>query len=140
MKYLIGGIVLILLLLNFTTKENTTMTQTRHDSILAFGDSLTYGFGANPDESYPTLLSHMTGLRVINAGVNAETSAEGLQRLAPLLEDPSVSVMILFFGGNDMMQGKPLSQLKHNLKVMIDKAKSKGIKVLLVSVPNIGFF
>jgi len=140
MKYILITVVVLLVLLNFNRKETRDVTLTPQESILAFGDSLTYGFGADPEESYPSLLSEMSGLKVVNAGVNGDTSEEGLRRLAPLLEDDSVKLMVLFFGGNDIMQRQAMSQLKANLKSMIAMAKSKEIDVLLVTVPNIGIF
>ncbi len=140
MKYILIAVVVLLALLNLNRKETRDVTLTPQDSILAFGDSLTYGFGANPGESYPSLLSEMSGLKVINAGVNGDTSEEGLRRLAPFLQEPTVKLMILFFGGNDIMQRQAMSQLKANLKTMITMAKSKEIDVLLVAVPNIGIF
>ena len=140
MKYIVGAVLIILAILSFTKRETDTMQITKTDTILAFGDSLTYGFGANPGQSYPELLSQYTGLKVINAGVNGDTSEDGLKRLAPLLNDPSIKVMILFFGGNDVMQKKSMTALKNNLKTMIQMAKSKKIDVLLVSVPNITLF
>ena len=140
MKYIIIAIFSVLILLIFTKKETGTMTLTSNDSILAFGDSLTYGFGANSKESYPTQLSLLSGYRVINAGMNGDTSSEGLRRLAPLLEDTSIKLMILCFGGNDIIQKQSMSKLKHNLKTMIQMAKAKNIDVLLVSVPNFTLF
>ena len=140
MKYIIMVILVVLALLTLTKKETNGMKLTKNDTILALGDSLTYGFGASPSESYPALLSKMTGLRVINAGINGETSKEGLKRLPKLLEDPSVKLMILFFGGNDIMQRRSMEDLKQNLKTMIQMAKQKHIDVLLISVPNIGLF
>ena len=140
MKYIIVAVIIVLALLNFKTEERDHMTLTQQDSILAFGDSLTYGFGASPDESYPVQLSKLTGLKVINAGVNAETSEEGLQRLAPFLENPSVKLMILFFGGNDIMQKRSMQSLKANLTNMIQMAKAKNIDVLLVALPNFSLF
>ena len=140
MKYIIGIVLILLAISSFTKKETNTMQLNKTDTILAFGDSLTYGFGANTNESYPTLLAQYTGLKVINAGVNGDTSEEGLRRLAPLLNDPSIKVMILFFGGNDILQKRPMSELKNNLKTMIQMAKEKKIDVLLVSVPNITLF
>ena len=116
------------------------MTLSNNDTILAFGDSLTYGFGASPEESYPALLSILSAHKIINAGVNGDTSADGLRRLAPYLEDKSVSLMILCFGGNDILQKKSMSALKQNLKTMIQMAKAKNIEVLLLSVPNITLF
>ena len=140
MKYIIGIVLILLAISSFTKKETKTMQLNKTDTILAFGDSLTYGFGANPNESYPTLISQYTGLKVINAGINGDTSEEGLRRLPPLLNDPSVKMMILFFGGNDILQKRPMSALKNNLKTMIQMAKEKKIEVLLVSVPNITLF
>jgi lysophospholipase L1-like esterase len=116
MKYVIIAI-LILFSFNLFTMENKKMNiLTPHDTILAFGDSLTYGHGAANNESYPARLSNLTGKRVINAGVNAETSDEGLRRLPQLLEDKSIKLMILCFGGNDIMLKKSMSSLKQNLK------------------------
>ena len=140
MKTILIAVIILLALLNFTKKETRDMTLHTQDSILAFGDSLTYGFGANPNESYPARLSKLTGIKVINAGVNGDTSEDGLRRLAPYLEDPSIKLMILFFGGNDILQKKSMTALKENLKTMINMAKAKNIDVLLVSVPNIGLF
>ena len=140
MKYIVGAVLIILAILSFTKRETDTMQLNKTDTILAFGDSLTYGFGANPGQSYPELLSQYTGLKVINAGVNGDTSEDGLKRLAPLLNDPSIRVMILFFGGNDVMQKKSMTALKNNLKTMIQMAKSKKIDILLLSVPNITLF
>ncbi len=140
MKYIIMAILVVLALLTLTKKETKYMQLTKNDTILAFGDSLTYGFGVITSESYPTLLSKITGLKVINAGINGETSEEGLKRLPKFLEDPSVKLMILCFGGNDILQRRSKEVLKQNLKTMIQMAKKKNIDVLLISVPNISLF
>ena len=140
MKYILMTITIILVLFTFIKKETDIYPLKPQDSILAFGDSLTYGYGTTPTKSYPFLLSSLTGLKVINAGVNGETSQEGLARLHKLLEDPSIKLMILCFGGNDILQKRSLSDLKKNLKNMIERAKEKKIGVLLISVPNISLF
>ncbi len=111
-----------------------------NDAILAFGDSITFGFGAQPQQSYPAVLQNLTGHRVINAGVNGETSEEGLVRLPALLDDDSVRLMLLCFGGNDILQQKSMPRLKQNIKKMIEMAKSKGVEVLLIGVPKFGVF
>ena len=83
----------------------------------------------------------MTSLNVINAGIPGETSQEGLRRLANHLEDDfPIKLMILCFGGNDMIQGVSMTVLKNNLKTMIQMAKSKGIDVLIISIPNLTLF
>ena len=140
MKTIIIAVIVILALLTLTKNKDHTMSLTNNHTILAFGDSLTYGFGASPEESYPEQLSFLSGYKIINAGINGDTSSEGLRRLAPLIEDRSIKLMILCFGGNDIIQKKSMSELKQNLKTMIQMAKAKNIEVLLISVPNITLF
>ena len=140
MKTILISITVVLILFSLTQKENTIQPLNPQDTILAFGDSLTYGYNAKPNENYPTLLSNLSRHKVINAGVPAETSADGLRRLPKLIEDDSIKLMILFFGGNDIIQNVPTGKLKENLKTMIHMAKSKKIDVLLISVPNLNIF
>ena len=140
MKYLLIMIAIVIILFSFTQKESNIKALNPQDTILAFGDSLTYGYNAKPNESYPTILSHLSGIKVINAGVPAESSGDGLRRLPKLLEDKNIKLMILFFGGNDIMQGVSMSELKTNLKTIIKRAKQKQIQVLLISVPNLSLF
>jgi len=140
MKYILIAVTIILILFTLTKKETDIQALATQDTILAFGDSLTYGHGTAPAKSYPSLLSSLTGLKVINAGVNGETSQDGVVRLPRLLEDPSIKLMILCFGGNDILQKRSMSSLKKNLKTMIQLAKNKKINVLLISVPNISLF
>lgn len=137
MKLLSVFIVVLLILFGIRLVQEPKMTPLKStDTVLAIGDSLTYGFMVAPKHSYPYWLSKMSGHPVINAGINGETSSEGLARLPKLLKDPSVKLMILCLGANDILQGKSIAALKKNLKEMIHMAKEKEIRVLLVSVPN----
>jgi len=140
MKYILSVITVILILFLFLSKENNIQALKKTDTILAFGDSLTYGFNAKENESYPSILSKLSGHKVINAGINGDTSANGLRRLPKFLEDDTIKLMILFFGGNDVMQRLPTEELKSNLKTMIHLAKEKNIDILLISVPNMSLF
>ncbi len=140
MKYILIAIVLILILFSLSQKETNIQPLNPQDSILAFGDSLTYGYNAEPSEGYPTVLSHLTGYKIINEGVLGDTSVDGVKRLAPLLEDSNIKLIILCFGGNDLIQGLSKENLKNNLKSMIHMAKEKNIEVLLISVPNLNIF
>jgi len=140
MKYILGIIAILFILFTLSQKESTIQPLTPQDNILAFGDSLTYGYNAQPEESYPSVLSHLTGYNIINEGVLGDTSEDGVRRLAPLLEDSNIKLMILCFGGNDMLQGLSKTKLKDNLKTMIQMAKEKDIEVLLISVPNLNIF
>ena len=140
MKYIIVAVFIALILLTLSNKSTKMNRLLHHDTILALGDSLTYGHGVKSHESYPALLSSLAGHKVINAGINGETSDEGLQRLPELLEDRSIKLMILCFGGNDILRRQSMDTLKNNLKTMIRMAKIKEIDVLLVAVPNISLF
>lgn len=142
MKYILAmlGIAVLYTVFNPVKIGSEKMRLQKNQRILAFGDSLTYGYGATIDESYPSILARKTGREVVNAGINGETSGEGRRRLPGLLDDGEITLIILCFGGNDILQKLPMTELKENLKQMIIMAKRRGIAVLLVSVPNLGLF
>ena len=106
--------------------------------ILAFGDSLTFGTGAAVAESYPAVLERGTGLKVVNAGVPGETSAEGLERLDGVLEEVRPQLLILCHGGNDFLRKMADAEVVSNVRAMIRLAKAKGIPVVLLATPKPG--
>lgn len=106
--------------------------------ILAFGDSLTYGSGASTEQSYPARLAELTGRTVINAGVPGELSTAGKDRLAKILAETEVDLVILCHGGNDLLRKQSRTQLQANLQAMIDEVKSSGAQVVLIAVPKLG--
>ncbi len=140
LKYLIAVLIIFILLISFKKESAEVSKLKNRDTILAFGDSITYGFGADNSQSYPYLLSQSTNHKVINAGINGDTSQDGLRRLPALLKDDSIKLILLCFGGNDIIQKQPLSTLKSNIKAMIQMAKAKNISVVLISVPNVSLF
>lgn len=104
--------------------------------IVAFGDSLTAGFGLSEKDSYPYLLQKKLeadgfNYEVINAGVSAETTVGGLERIDWVLELDNVEILILELGANDLLRGLPVADMKQNLSTMIKKAKAKNVRVLL---------
>lgn len=104
--------------------------------ILAFGDSLTFGTGANTAESYPAVLAELTGRRVINAGMPGELSSDGAQRLDALLDHEQPQLLILCHGGNDLLRKVDPRQTREQLRNMIMAAKQRGIDVVLIGVPE----
>jgi lysophospholipase L1-like esterase len=104
--------------------------------ILAFGDSLTAGIGAGDAESYPAVLSRLSGRKVVNAGVPGEFSAVGVQRLPELLDREHPALLILCHGGNDLLARQDHRQITDNLRSMIRTAGERGISVILVAVPS----
>lgn len=106
--------------------------------VLAFGDSLTFGKGARPDDSYPAVLERLIGHKVIRSGVPGEVSANGLRRLAAVLERYRPDFLILCHGGNDFLRRKDRKALEANIRDMVKLAKSQRIDVLLIGVPEPG--
>lgn len=107
--------------------------------ILAFGDSLTEGYGLEKSQAYPTLLQKRLEeqgypYRVVNAGISGDTTAGGLNRLDAALKKNKVEVMILELGANDMLRGKDLRDTRSNLATMIEKAQAQNIKVVLAGM------
>ena len=111
-----------------------------HQPILAFGDSLTYGYGAQPEQSYPAQLSKLLNIEVINEGISGEVSKDGLLRLANLLDEQAPQLLILCHGANDMLQKKNLDSMQQNLSQMIEMAQQRNIQVVLMSVPEASLF
>ncbi|HEY2867696.1 MAG TPA: arylesterase [Pyrinomonadaceae bacterium] len=111
-------------------------TSSGKPKIVAFGDSLTAGFGLTENESYPYLLQQKLkadgfDYEVVNAGVSGDTSQGGLERIDWVLGMDNVKIVVLELGANDLLRGIPVAKMRSNLDQMIAKAQSKGIKVLL---------
>jgi acyl-CoA thioesterase I len=114
-------------------------------AIVAFGDSLTAGYGLSEEQSYTTLLQRKLDdknyrYRVINAGVSGDTSAGGVRRIDWALEG-NVKYLILELGGNDALRGQPVTVMKKNLAQIIERAQSRNVTVILAGMeapPNLG--
>ena len=111
-----------------------------NSTVLAFGDSLTFGQGASLEESYPGQLAAITKLNVINAGQNGRTSAEGLALLPDLLEKTQPDLVLLCLGGNDFLQQIPIGKTTANLRKMLIILQEKRIPVVLIAVPEFNLF
>ena len=108
--------------------------------ILAFGDSLTYGTGAEQTESYPAVLEQLIGRRVVNAGIPGEETGEGLSRLPQVLQKEKPALMIICHGGNDLLRLLNQQQAANNLRDMIRLAQKQGVAVVLITVPTPDMF
>jgi lysophospholipase L1-like esterase len=107
--------------------------------VLAFGDSLTFGTGANEDESYPAQLEKLIGRRVVRAGVPGEVTAQALARLPAALDEHTPRLLLLCIGGNDFLRRLGNQQAERNVRDMVKLAKSRGIAVMLIGTPEPGF-
>ena len=139
-KYLLLLNIVILITSGCGEKTTPLPLLANGSVILAFGDSLTYGYNANRSESYPAKLEVLTGLSVINAGVSGEVSEQGLKRLPKALDEYHPQVMILCHGGNDLLHKKDLKEMESNIRSMIQLSLDRGIPVILLGVPKPGIF
>lgn len=104
----------------------------RGANIIAFGDSLTAGYGAQRGEDYPSRLSALIGGPVINAGVSGDTTQSALARLDNdvLARDPRI--VIVGLGGNDFLGGVPIATTEANLREIVRKIENAGAMVVLL--------
>lgn len=106
--------------------------------ILAFGDSLTAGYGVAPDDAYPVKLQAALkakgyDVQVINAGVSGDTTAGGLARLDWALGDhPDYALVEL--GANDALRGLDPAAARSNLDRILTGLAAAKVKVLLMGM------
>jgi acyl-CoA thioesterase I len=116
-------------------------------SILFFGNSLTAGYGVNPDEAFPALIGRRIDslhlpYKVINAGLSGETTAGGRSRIGWILRQ-HVDIFVLELGANDGLRGIPVAGTLANLQAIIDtvKAQYPAAKIVLAGMqipPSMG--
>jgi acyl-CoA thioesterase-1 len=113
--------------------------------LVAFGDSLTAGFGVAADEAFPAKLQAALrakgyAFEVINAGVSGDTASGGLDRLDWSIPD-GTDAAIVELGANDALRGVEPTVTRNALDQILERLKAKGIKVLLAGMrapPNMG--
>lgn len=133
----------ICLLLLCFTKAYAQETKT----ILFFGDSITAGYGLEPEQAFPTLIQQKIdsldlNYDVVNAGLSGETSAGGLRRVDWILRQ-KVDIFVLELGGNDGLRGIDPQNTKQNLQGIIDKVyktypDSEIVLTGMEAPPNMG--
>lgn len=104
----------------------------RGANIIAFGDSLTAGYGAAAGEDYPSRLSAIIGAPVINAGASGDTTQSALARLDAdvLARDPRI--VLVGLGGNDFLNSIPMATTEANLRAIVEKIEGSGAMVVLL--------
>lgn len=107
-------------------------------AIVAFGDSITAGYGVEPGKSFPDDLQRLIDsagykYRIVNMGVSGDTTTDGLERM-PSVIALHPAIVIVEFGGNDGLRGQPVSASKNNLSAIIDGLTKGGAKVVLAGM------
>ena len=103
-------------------------------NIICFGDSITFGYGANPGEDYPCALAKMLNLPVINAGIDGDTSIEALKRIDSDVLGKDPLIVIIEFGGNDFLRKIPKEVTVNNVREMVEKIQARGAMVAVVDI------
>jgi len=134
------------LLLLFLLYSTSVFSQEKK-TILIFGDSITAGYGIEPNKAFPAIIQNKIdslGLNheVINGGLSGETSAGGLRRINWVLQR-NVDIMILELGGNDGLRGIDLTSTKDNLQQIVDRALANNPDMVILIAgmqvpPNLG--
>ena len=133
----VGGAGLLLVTLAGCGRDKKTAQPVPPGStVLALGDSLTFGTGASAETSYPTVLAGLTGWNVVNAGVPGDTSAQALARLPALLAEHQPKLVIVSIGGNDFLRKLPESDTRTHVHAICKQSLDAGAQVLLVAVPR----
>ncbi len=113
--------------------------------IVAFGDSLTAGYGTDAGNSYPDFLEQDLNTQgfhyhVVNAGISGNTTKDGVERLDDVLA-LKPAVVIVAFGGNDGLRGLPIASTRKNLDQIVATLHKNGIEIVLGGItlpPNYG--
>lgn len=121
-----------------TTEPATPPPTDTRPVIVAFGDSLSAGYGVEPGKSFPDDVQRKLDAagykyRVVNLGVSGDTTTDGVQRLPDVLA-AKPTIVILEFGGNDGLRGLPVSATRANMIQMTETLQKAGIRILLAGM------
>jgi acyl-CoA thioesterase-1 len=137
-RSVIGLLAAILALAPFQTAQPAKRDASKVITIVAFGDSLTAGYGLSRKQAYPALVAEKMReagyeFEVVNAGSSGDTTAGGLRRLPEILHNrKKIDIFILELGINDAFRGVAIEQMRSNLQAIIDQARARYPGVAIV--------
>jgi acyl-CoA thioesterase I len=117
---------------------NATMAMDKRPVVVCFGDSLTAGYGTDLGQSYPDYLQKDLdakgyNYRVVNEGINGNTTKDGVNRLDSIVA-LKPAVVVVEFGGNDGLRGLRIEDSRSNLDKIVVTLKASGTKVVLAGI------
>lgn len=125
---------------NVTDYEPKKLTITETSTIVCFGDSLTYGNGADPEtESWPAVLQESVNIPVINSGINDDTTLDGVNRFQTDVLDHNPAILLFDFGGNDIYQfskKQSYSEIEQNFRTMLNQINYEETQVYIMRFYN----
>lgn len=114
-----------------------TNIDSRGTTIIAFGDSITKGFGIGEENAYPVIVSREIGFPIRNAGLEGDGSASAFSRLEEDVFTHDPWIVIVFLGGNDFLKRTPGSVVRENLSKIIVAIQERGAIVVLVGIETV---
>ncbi len=146
--YALAGLIIILGgSPSYAAEETISSAGTKQERlvVLAFGDSLTAGFGVDEEYSFPSRLQvkidkENLDYKVVNAGISGDTTAGGVARINWLMKHKP-KIVILALGANDGLRGLSIDEMRSNLETMITTFHEHNAQVLFAgmkALPNYG--
>jgi acyl-CoA thioesterase I len=129
-----AAVVLLALIVLASFWGNGPKDYRRNVTIVAFGDSLTRGYGVPPGKNFVTFLSEYTSIPIINSGFTGYLTSHALIRLKSDVLDYDPDIVLVLLGGNDFLSGFSEEVVRANLQAIIRTVKRSGAKVILVGV------
>ena len=106
-------------------------------TVVAFGDSITFGIGATDNNDYVARLASRTSVPIVNAGRPGDTTGDALNRITSAVLSRDPDIVIVFLGGNDLLQNVPVQQRISNITTIVDRIRGDGAAVILVGLGNV---
>ena len=103
-------------------------------TIICFGDSITFGYGVDPSNAYPAVLSEWLNIPVVNSGIDGDTTDQALKRLASDVLEKDPLLVVVEFCGNDFLEKIPTQTTVSNISLMVDKIQEQGAMVAIVDI------
>lgn len=103
-------------------------------TVVALGDSITAGIGTSGNNDYVSRLSSRTGVSIINAGRSGDTTGDALNRLDSAVLSRNADIVIVFLGGNDILQSVPIQQRVSNITTIVQRIRQAGAAVILIDL------
>jgi acyl-CoA thioesterase-1 len=108
--------------------------QAKETKLLILGDSLSAAYGLKQEQGWVSLLQdawQSKDVNVVNAAISGETTDGALARLPRLLKQHEPTHIFVELGGNDGLQGHPVSKMRNNLEKIIQLSQSNEVTVIL---------
>lgn len=116
------------------SEPNVANLSSEGDVIVAFGDSITYGFGVKAEEAYPAVLGETLGVEVVNAGQSGDTTGTALERLEDDVLRLEPRLVIVELGGNDFLNKVPKEETFRNMDRIVGACVDTGAMVVVAHI------